>query len=1032
MVKRVRFALAALVLCGGYASGQNLPTPKLRLIPSASAPAGSSSDIFFWSNGSASNHPALRLAGIDYDLLYTLGGLSVSTTVPTANQLLFWNNGSSSWAPRLLTFADLSTPSLVGSGASQVPAGNDSRFPPSPSTLGNLVVDNGAGAYISQSKFTADVRDYSSLSTAISAQGGFPTTITIPNTVNITSSLSVPSNIHLAFTGAGKLNISSGQTVTVSGALTAPLTQIVTGTGALFFAAGSPSLRVYPQWWGAVGDGSTICTSAIQAAADSLRDVGGSVFFFSGTYIIKKPGVHLQGTVSHSYSNIAFVGDGATSVLKAGEAIGTNNGVPPLAMVYFDGQANFSMTNSGVYAMRLSGLDTTTLAGPLLLFSRTSGGFLINSFLDTHSTEGAYWNAPTSDYGGICTGNHANHVGGWGVSPPAGPLSPYNVNTNDAVVTGNEADHCGLAVEIAGSGPIISNNDFQFIGSGVAGLSNGVALELASSIATDQCAITGNTIKQASVAISFSVTSGTGTCSITSNAIENVDQALSATNSAPILFADNIIKDTSTAGTGSSAVIDHAAASTAPIIARNNIIVAGSTGTWAYAVYVRDAVITDIYENNTAVGDGFNAAVFHTSPASTGWNTQFINNTVIPLTMANGTSRYDWHNQGYTKTVYAGIDNGITISELRPTILRGASIPIAGTYVVGAIEDNTSKTATGVDHWLCTVAGTPGTWVAQYASVQNGTGLGLSGNTLSTNFGTTSGTSTQGNDTRLPPTPSGAGKVIYDNGSAYVAAAAGTGSQYLKGGATPAFGGIAAADVPVMVGASAGVSGASGAAPQPVAGQQGNFLRGDGTWATVTGTGTVTNVATDATLTGGPITTTGTLGIALGNANTWTAAQTWPAGSGSANGSNPVTLFSTVAVVNSVTTGTIDGNSYTMPANTLSANGQSLVWTSGGIHGATVNSASIATNFNAGGQTNTASTVSGESIQITIRVVRISSSTARLTGWTQKSSAGATSYFSTLASGINFANTIVLKTTITGATANGDMNTEFMRVEWWP
>lgn len=39
------------------------------------------------------------------------------------------------------------------------------------------------------------------------------------------------------------------------------------------------------------------------------------------------------------------------------------------------------------------------------------------------------------------------------------------------------------------------------------------------------------------------------------------------------------------------------------------------------------------------------------------------------------------------------------------------------------------------------------------------------------------------------------------------------------------------------------------------------------------GSGTVTNVATDATLTGGPITTTGTLGIDLTHPNTWTGLQ---------------------------------------------------------------------------------------------------------------------------------------------------------------
>jgi hypothetical protein len=41
----------------------------------------------------------------------------------------------------------------------------------------------------------------------------------------------------------------------------------------------------------------------------------------------------------------------------------------------------------------------------------------------------------------------------------------------------------------------------------------------------------------------------------------------------------------------------------------------------------------------------------------------------------------------------------------------------------------------------------------------------------------------------------------------------------------------------------------------------------------VGGGGTVTNVATDATLTGGPITTTGTFGLNLGNSNWWTTRQ---------------------------------------------------------------------------------------------------------------------------------------------------------------
>lgn len=47
-------------------------------------------------------------------------------------------------------------------------------------------------------------------------------------------------------------------------------------------------------------------------------------------------------------------------------------------------------------------------------------------------------------------------------------------------------------------------------------------------------------------------------------------------------------------------------------------------------------------------------------------------------------------------------------------------------------------------------------------------------------YGTTANTSTQGNDTRLPPAPSAAGKLIYDTGAAYAALATVAAGSYLR------------------------------------------------------------------------------------------------------------------------------------------------------------------------------------------------------------------------------------------------------------
>lgn len=109
--------------------------------------------------------------------------------------------------------------------------------------------------------------------------------------------------------------------------------------------------------------------------------------------------------------------------------------------------------------------------------------------------------------------------------------------------------------------------------------------------------------------------------------------------------------------------------------------------------------------------------------------------------------------------------------------------------------------------------------------------------------------------------------------------AAGTITAGLTGNATTASDGLTSAagtapltlnlaakaltgSVAVATGASGIADGATGLVPKPVAGDNVKFLRGDMTYSAA-GTGTVTSVATDATLTGGPITTTGTLAVAV-------------------------------------------------------------------------------------------------------------------------------------------------------------------------
>lgn len=73
------------------------------------------------------------------------------------------------------------------------------------------------------------------------------------------------------------------------------------------------------------------------------------------------------------------------------------------------------------------------------------------------------------------------------------------------------------------------------------------------------------------------------------------------------------------------------------------------------------------------------------------------------------------------------------------------------------------------------------------------------------------------------------------------------------------------------------------------------FLRGDNTWSTPAGGGTVTSIATSAGVTGGTITSTGTLSLDLTYAPTWTGIHTFQNNSLSTTTADEILIFNTTA-----------------------------------------------------------------------------------------------------------------------------------------
>ena len=124
------------------------------------------------------------------------------------------------------------------------------------------------------------------LATAITTIGALDRTLLMDTAINLTEDVTVPSNISLRFTPTGVVTIASGKTLTINGNIDAGLYQIFAGSGSV--VAGSECVvgNLYPEWWGAIADGSTDCTTALQAAADfngaSFRRA--AVILSAGTY----------------------------------------------------------------------------------------------------------------------------------------------------------------------------------------------------------------------------------------------------------------------------------------------------------------------------------------------------------------------------------------------------------------------------------------------------------------------------------------------------------------------------------------------------------------------------------------------------------------------------------------------------------------------------------------------------------------------------------------------------------------------------
>jgi hypothetical protein len=150
--------------------------------------------------------------------------------------------------------------------------------------IGNTIINSqtwsgifyAAKAYDLSGDGTTD--DYADLSTLINTtiNGDIATIAFYDGEYRIGTSITIPENVSLMFFNGGVLKPDSGVTITINGAVQADQQRIFGGSGTI---SGSMKVEaVYPQWFGASGEGDTTTTGSITSGLKALTVASTSTF----------------------------------------------------------------------------------------------------------------------------------------------------------------------------------------------------------------------------------------------------------------------------------------------------------------------------------------------------------------------------------------------------------------------------------------------------------------------------------------------------------------------------------------------------------------------------------------------------------------------------------------------------------------------------------------------------------------------------------------------------------------------------------
>jgi len=184
-------------------------------------------------------------------------------------------------------------------------------------------------------------------------------------TYKLSANVTVPAGISAVFSHGATLSIDNTKVFTVNGKLDAGLFQIFSGLGTAALSAGC-SVWLYPQWWGAVGDGIADDTAAFTACIAAAGTT--SILIIPGGYAITDNVTFGATSNVRLISPVGFTVSNTKTVTFSGRMLGD---IPGLA-----GAGSLSYVNSKTMFRAVKAL---TFADPLAVNMNDGNVFTVTA-----------------------------------------------------------------------------------------------------------------------------------------------------------------------------------------------------------------------------------------------------------------------------------------------------------------------------------------------------------------------------------------------------------------------------------------------------------------------------------------------------------------------------------------------------------------------------------------------------------------------------------------------------------------------------